>query len=186
MACFGLEKGEVKGWMSKCSGHICWERREAGGQKPVKQREGGLEQGLSRGGAAIAALCGEQQQHRRSNPAGSEGPVGPFPGPGAALVLRRLLPRDSPAPQGSSHGRRFGSPCRGDGRDLIPGRGWAVLGPRSRGTVGAWHMCVCMCPVVPLPWNCSFAPHSITAHLRGTVLLPQLAFLGCCLPFTVL
>lgn len=156
---FWAGKGEVKGWMSKCSGHVCWEHREAGGQKPVMQREGSLEQGLSRGGGAIAALCGEQQQRRRSNLAESEGPVGPFPGPGAALVLRRLLPRDSPAPPGSSHGRRSGSPCRGDGRQLIPGRGWAVLGPRSRGTVSASHMCVSACVrLFPCPGTAASLP----------------------------
>ncbi|XP_016160569.1 PREDICTED: ribosomal RNA-processing protein 8, partial [Ficedula albicollis] len=87
--------------------------------------------GPARPGAA-PALCGEQQR-RRTDPAGSEGPVGPFPGPWAALVVRRVLPRDSPAP-GFCPWQALLEPVQGDGRHPIPGRGRAVLGPRSRGT----------------------------------------------------
>lgn len=173
LACLGLKK-EVEGWMSKCCGHICWEHREAEGQKPVIQRKGYLEQGLSQGGAAIATLCGEQR--RKTNPAGSEGPVGPFPGPWAGFVVRRVLPRDNPAPPGSSHGRRSGSPCRVMG-GTDPRSGPSSAGPEVPRDTGCLAcVCVCVCPIVPLPWSCSVTPHAGTAHLGSTVLLPSWQF----------
>lgn len=155
--------------MTECCRHVCWERREAGGQKPVTRREGGLEQSLSRGGAATA-LCGEQQRLKRSLP-GQKGQPGPSRAPGLRWSSAESCPGTA-RPLGFRPWQELRETVQGGGRHLI----LAGAGQRSaRGPAGRWvpaHVCVCMCPVVPLPWSCSHAPHPGTGHLAGTVLLP--------------
>lgn len=167
MACLGLDK-ELEEWMTECCRHVCWEHREAGGQKPVIRREGGLEQSLSRGGAATA-LCGEQQSLKRSLP-GQKGQSGPSRARGLRWSSAGSCPGTA-RPPGFRPWQALRETVQGDGRQLIlVGLGSARPEvPRGGGCLA--QVCVCMCPVVPLPWSCSLAPHPGTGHLAGTMFL---------------
>lgn len=142
------------------------------------QRQGGLELGLSRAVLLLQPFVGSSSSTVKRALPGQKSQLGPSR---AALVVGPVLSRDCPACRVPPMAGSLGA-VQGDGRQLIPARGRAVPGvPRDRGCLTCVYLHVSSCSLA-----LELQPCSPSCSSGGTVLLPQLAALGCCPPFPVL